>query len=552
MCSTDCFHVRQPSLSALRVAIVCSASVFLFLVPQVLLLVATPVLFAGAPAHETEIWPAGRVLTWAQPGQSGDIGEAANWLEDGQAAEIAPDNTCDVILPAADTLYTVSGGRNNQVRHVTVGKNAKLSGKHRNEVEIWGNCHVLPDGIVKYVSVVGEKHTFFRLDDGEFPTPENKHAYQHPTRRLPEEQQSRTQISHKFQICKYGTASVEFYGNIGVGDEVMLQHGKMIISGDFRFSGVTNKGAFEIYDGGILELQSGGRIGPFIPENNKNVYNINIYRNGVIQAGSPERPLTSDAFLLLGFGDNEHPGHTGLYTALGSMMRVYSANPTSARLVISATASVADFRDGVGKQVGEPSAKASGKLGIAMQLGGDVQLDGVHFDYVSEGGIALSNPDSRNSWNHVSYGSQCAGPADALFSKLAVDPNSYYHARNDQQSEFGLTERAMVSMKAYLEQADPFHLNTLPANTELKSIGKGDKAIDTPVAVLFEQPIEVTIENSVPGARIRFTTDGSEPTKDSPIYEGPIALNKTTKLTIKAYKTGVGFSPTYSTTYVFK
>ena len=146
--------------------------------------------------------------------------------------------------------------------------------------------------MVRYISVVGGKHTYFRVEGSEFPTPENGHAFQHPSRRLPEEQQSRAQLSHKFQVCKYGTASVEFYGNLGMSDEVMLQHGKMIISGDFRFSGVTNKGALEIYDGGILEIQTGGRVGPFTPENNKNVYNFNVYRNGVIQAGSPERPLT--------------------------------------------------------------------------------------------------------------------------------------------------------------------------------------------------------------------------------------------------------------------
>ncbi|EMI42622.1 chitobiase/beta-hexosaminidase C-terminal domain-containing protein [Rhodopirellula sp. SWK7] len=505
-----------------------------------------------ATAHETETWSPGRTLTWAEPGQSGEIGEASNWIENGAPATQAPDRDCDIVLPAADEKYTVTGGRNHQVRHVTIEKNARLKGGHRNEVEIWGNVDVRPEGMIRYVSVVGGKHTYFRVEGSEFPTPENGQAFQHPSRRLPEEQLSRAQVSHKFQVCKYGTASVEFYGNLGVSDEVMLQHGKMIVSGDFRFSGVTNKGALEIYDGGILEIQTGGRVGPFMPENNKNVYNINVYRNGVIQAGSPERPLTGDAYLLLGFGNNETLGHTGLYTAVGSMMRVYSSDPTQARLVVSATASVADFRDGLGELVGNPDVMASGKDGIAMQFGGDVQLDGVHFDYVSEGGIATADVNTQKGWKHVTFGTHNAGPEDSLFSKLAVDPNSYYHARNDQQSEWGLTETAMASMRSYLEQSDPFHLRTLPENTELKSVGDGRKAIQTPVAVVFEEPILVSIKTSVPGARIRYTTDGTEPTKTSPAYEGPIRLSTTTKLMMKAYKTGVGFSPTTSTTYVFK
>ncbi|MCM2373733.1 chitobiase/beta-hexosaminidase C-terminal domain-containing protein [Aporhodopirellula aestuarii] len=509
-------------------------------------------LFAADPAHETEAWSPGRLLTWATPGVSGKIDEASNWIENGRPADKAPDRETDVVLPAADEIYTVTGGRNHQVRHVTIKKNARLKGGHRNEVEIWGNVDVLPEGMIRYVSVVGGKHTYFRVEGSEFPNPQNGHAFQHPSRRLPEEQLSRAQLSHKFQVCKYGTASVEFYGNLGVSDEVMLQHGKMIISGDFRFSGVTNKGTLEVYDGGILEIQTGGRVGPFMPENNKNVYNISVYRNGVIQAGSPERPLTGDAYLLLGFGDNEKLGHTGLYTAVGSMMRVYSSDPTKARLVVQATASVADFRDGLGQLVGNPDVKANGKNGIAMQLGGDVELDGVHFDYVCDGGIATTDPETPKQWKHVTFGAHNAGPEDTLFSQVVADTNSYYHTRNDQQSEWGLTETAMASMRSYLEQSDPFRLRTVPENTEMKTVGKGNKSIQTPVAVVFDEPVLVSIETRVPGARIRYTTDGTEPTKESPAYTGPIRLSKTTKLMMKAYKTGVGYSPTTSTTYVFQ
>jgi hypothetical protein len=85
-----------------------------------------------------------------------------------------------------------------------------------------------------------------------------------------------------------------------------------------------------------------------------------------------------------------------------------------------------------------------------------------------------------------------------------------------------------------------------------------DHILKTPVAVVFHEPvvfrepIDVTIQTRVPGAKIRYTLDGTEPTKDSPVYEGPIHLEKTTKITAKAYKPGVGFSPVFSTTYVFE
>jgi hypothetical protein len=510
---------------------------------------------AVEPAYRTEVWPEGRTLIWAHPGQGGEIDDPSNWrTASGDAVTAIPDRNTDIVLPASESLYIVKGGRVNQVRHVTIESQALLTGKHRNEVEIWGNCWVKVGGYVKYVSVRGDKHSYFRLDEGVFPTAENELKYMHPSRRVPFEKQCRSQISHKFQVCKYGTASVEMIGNIGASDEVMLQHGKMIINGDFRFSGVTGKGAFEIYDGGILELQSGARIAPFDPSNRKCVYNMDIYRNGVIQAGSPERPLTKDAYLLLGFAENDKPGRTGLFSAVGSMIRVYSADPAKARLIISSTSSVEGFHTGLGNLVGNPTEKASGKKGIAIQLAGDIQLDGVVFDYVSEGGIGLADPGWIQQWKHISYGPHCAATPEKLVGPLAasVNVNAYYHDRgSDQASEYALTVTAMKKMADYLEQADPFVLNTEPVNTEIATIGKGKK-INVPVAVIFERPVQVTIQSKVPGARIRYTTDGSEPAKDSPQYTGPFTISRTTKILVKAYKPGMGFSPTYSTTYVFE
>jgi hypothetical protein len=408
---------------------------------------------------------------------------------------------------------------------------------------------VQPGGRVLYISIRGTKHTYVHLIGAEFPSPENGQVLAHPRTRIAAAKQCSSQISHKFQIAKVGTASVEFLGNAAISDEVMLQRGRLIVSGDFRWSGITGKGALEIYDGGILEIQSGGRVAPFDSSNTKAVFNINVYRNGTVQAGSPERPLTSDAYMLLGFAENDQPGRTGLYAALGSMIRVYSADPEKARLVVSSVTSVPGFANGRGKLAGSPDQKASGKTGIALQLAGDVNFDNTHFDYVSMGGIGLADPDS---WKNVSFGPHCAGPKAKLFSKLAANPNSYYHARSDMKSEFALTVTAMKSMDEYLADADPFQLRTTPETTELKELGKGKNTIKSPVAVIFKEPVTVSVSCKVPAAKIRYSTDGTEPTKDSPEYTGPIRLEKTTRLMVKAYKYGVGFSPTYTTTYVIQ
>lgn len=505
---------------------------------------------ASTPAWKLEKWEKGRQLVWANPGKSGKFGDAKNWKENGRTADKAPDRETDILLPESSKEYQVKGSRSNQVRHVVIEKNAELMGGHRNELEIWGNVDVKAGGWIHFISIRGDKDTYFDIEDSKFPG--DGRVYRHCSKKLPKSKCCNSQISHKFQICKIGTKSVEFLSNVGVSDEVMLQHGKCIISGDFRFSGATNKGAFEVYDGGILEIQSGGRIGSFTADNKKKVYNINVYRNGVVQAGSPDRPLTSDAYLCLGFANNKQPGVSGLYMALGSFMRVYSADPRKARLVITSTSSVEGFTDGSGRSMYNAGKKASGDNGIALQLAGDVQLNGVLFDYVMKDGIALYEPEIAKTWTNVSYGKNNAGSASSLISKMKADPNSYYHGRGDQKSEWGLTEKAVDSMMKHLGKYDPFQLQMTPENIELKTIGKGGQAIKTPIAVVFNKPVEVKIHCKVPGAKIKYTIDGTEPTAKSPTYNGSIKLSETTRLTVKAFKQGVGYSPTVTTSYVFK
>ena len=102
------------------------------------------------PAYQTQTWESGRTLIWAHPGQNGILSDPANWLlADGTPTQTAPDRKTDILLPAASSPYTVKGERTDQVRHVTVEKNGILTGNHRNEIEIWGNCHVKAGGFAK-------------------------------------------------------------------------------------------------------------------------------------------------------------------------------------------------------------------------------------------------------------------------------------------------------------------------------------------------------------------------------------------------------------------
>ena len=500
------------------------------------------------PAYETESWPATRTLTWAKPGVSGDYTEAANWLEQGQPAATAPDRNADVVLPPADQNYSVTAPPNAEVRHLTVEKNAYIAAKHRNDLQVWGNLWVKDGGRLQFVACRGPKHTFFRVDGAEFPTPQNNLTFLGGVKGRSDKPQSSARVSHKFEIAKYGDASVELIGNIGVGDEIMVQHGRCIVSGDLRWSGVTDKGAIEVFDGAILELQSGGAVGPFISTNAKHVYNINLYRGATLRAGSPERPLTSDAYIYLGYGPNKVPGDTGLYAAAGSVIRVHSANPKTARLVFTALTGQPNRYDGNGTLVSAPDRAARGTDGIVLRLAGDVDLRGAHFDYVSENGVRLAKPDARARWTDVTFGAHNAGPPDRLFGAFDVEANVYYHNRGDGESEFALTTKATQSMADYMKKSDPYQLKVLP---EAVITGRDGAKFDKPLSVVFEQPIEVTLTTKHADAAIHYTTDGTDVTATSPRYTAPIRLDQTTRLNVRAFAPGIAPSTPLTVTYVF-
>jgi hypothetical protein len=513
---------------------------------------AVPAAFAAAasprPAYETESWPSARSLTWAKPGVSGAFAEAANWLEQGQPATAAPDRNADVVLPAAAENYRVTAPPNAEVRHLTVEKNAYIEARHRNDLQVWGNIWVKAGGRLQFVACRGPKHTFFRVDGAEFPTPENNLTFLGGVKGRSDKPQSSARVSHKFEIAKYGDASVELIGNIGVGDEIMVQHGRCIVSGDLRWSGVTDKGALEVFDGAILELQSGGAVGPFISTNAKHVYNINLYRGATLRAGSPERPLTADATVFLGYGPNKAPGDTGLYAAAGSVIRVHSANPKTARLVFTSLTGQPARYDGNGALVSAPARAASGTDGLVLRLAGDVDLRGAHFDYVSENGVRLAKPEARAKWTDVTFGTRNAGAPDRLFGPFDVDANVYYHNRGDGESEFALTTKATKSMADYMKKSDPYRLAILP---EAVITGRDGAKFDKPLSVVFTQPVEVILASQHAAAAIHYTTDGSDVTASSPRYTGPIRLERTTRLNVRAFAPGIAPSAPLTATYVF-
>jgi hypothetical protein len=65
----------------------------------------------------------------------------------------------------------------------------------------------------------------------------------------------------------------------------------------------------------------------------------------------------------------------------------------------------------------------------------------------------------------------------------------------------------------------------------------------------FTSAQSVTLSDATPGATIHYTTDGSAPTVDSPVYNGPVSVSATT--TIQALAAAPGYSPSATTSSTY-
>lgn len=68
----------------------------------------------------------------------------------------------------------------------------------------------------------------------------------------------------------------------------------------------------------------------------------------------------------------------------------------------------------------------------------------------------------------------------------------------------------------------------------------------------FTAPQTVTLSSPTPGAAIHYTTDGSEPTAASPVYSGPIAVDKSTTISAIARAPGMADSAVASGAYAIE
>ncbi len=72
-----------------------------------------------------------------------------------------------------------------------------------------------------------------------------------------------------------------------------------------------------------------------------------------------------------------------------------------------------------------------------------------------------------------------------------------------------------------------------------------------PAGGYFIQPVNVALATITPGATIRYTVNGTEPTESSTIYTAPIPVSTTTTIKAKGFATGLVPSVTATATFSF-
>ena len=85
--------------------------------------------------------------------------------------------------------------------------------------------------------------------------------------------------------------------------------------------------------------------------------------------------------------------------------------------------------------------------------------------------------------------------------------------------------------------------------TELEQVSK---PVFSPPGGTYDNAVEVVISTATTGATILYTTDGSDPDLNSPVYAGPILVSETITLKAKAYRTGMQDSAIATESYTIE
>lgn len=128
---------------------------------------------------------------------------------------------------------------------------------------------------------------------------------------------------------------------------------------------------------------------------------------------------------------------------------------------------------------------------------------------------------------HTNYKLSASGEKLMLYSNTMLFQDSVTFPEMETDFSYGRTIDG-IGEWAILTSATPGNKNVA---TTLK--GLAPKPNFSIKGGFYNSNQSVSLSTNLPGATIRYTTDGSEPTASSPVYSSPITAQKTNKVTLK-------------------
>jgi len=352
-------------------------------------------------AYYNEKWEPVRLLVWAKKGDfKGPVDSPENWLEylpgesAGKPATKGPDAKTDVVFPDGNYKVEGPGGWEEYggfpVRHLTQGKGVHLSLRNPSVVGNYWQCEGPAAWHIHEPRWVGNRHAFARNEN-------------------------RRTIGFKIpSVNKSEGASVEFLGYWNNQDGWYVHTGTMILGPDVTFRG-GDRHVMNIEDAGTLVMMSEATF----QLTQRRAMWMDMTIKGKLLVGTPERPLTKDAFIYL----NDKSGGTkptdrGMILSPQGSIAVTSADPKKARLVFA----LAKYppKGKAEEQARQKESEKSQK--ITMSLFGKVDFNGVEFNDVRTGGIEITGADVRAGWKNVFFGSNNEDKPDTLFTITSNKP----------------------------------------------------------------------------------------------------------------------------------
>jgi hexosaminidase len=470
----------------------------------------------GKPAYMSQSWKPVRVMVWnrrdadKRSGSKVNLMDPANWLVDGKVAKRPPDPQTDVVFPSAEKPYyvhTSHGDKYKQAlpcRHVTVGTNANVS--------VFG-CRPTGNWWIKKGGSIYERHGggFRGARTHTFARNDNVPAYRpglgllRPGKWTDEQAPLLDAISQYIHIQKPG-GSLEAVGNWSTTDQFHVDAGTFII-GPRSAVGTGGRATLVVHRDGVLQLQSGSVISKRFNQ----TFNWDMIVEGALRAGSEARPIREDA--IVGISAKDYVGEVdslrnyrsrlGMQIKPEATVTVHRASDSDARLVfqwhgidLNVLRQKPQEPDSRWYDAWKQAIDAEPHFPrvITLDLPSDLQLEHVAFDDVSLGGIHGVTAEQVAAWKDVQWRRRNQGDVDWM-----IAPGDWY--------------QNIVSRQGW-----------------------------PTVQIPQGEPLLLELASPSPDVNIHYTTDGSEPTAESPTVDGPIRISETTSVRARAFagKTPMG------------